>query len=332
MKALRYLGPNVLEVQDVSRPEPGAGEVLLRVGACGICGSDVHGYLGLTGRRTPPMTMGHEFSGTVAAVGEGVTRLQPGDRVAPYPVEFCGNCGFCSAGKTNLCADKRQYGVLTVDGAFAEYLCVREDLCFPIADGVSFAQASMMEPLAVAYHAVKTAGDLKGKRVLIVGAGTIGLLALLCCRIAEPKEILVSDLSAERRELALKLGADAAVDPVTEAEKLADVDVAFEAVGAGASVRSAMAALRIGGTAVWIGNNKPMIELNMQQVVTRELKIRGSFLYDMEDFGTVVDLINQGTLDVSGLISREIPLEDAPAAFRQLAEDPGGLIKVVVNP
>lgn len=332
MKALRYLGPNVLEVQDVSRPEPGAGEVLLRVGACGICGSDVHGYLGLTGRRTPPMTMGHEFSGTVAAVGEGVTRLQPGDRVAPYPVEFCGTCGFCSAGKTNLCADKRQYGVLTVDGAFAEYLCVREDLCFPIADGVSFAQASMMEPLAVAYHAVKTAGDLKGKRVLIVGAGTIGLLALLCCRIAEPKEILVSDLSAERRELALKLGADAAVDPVTEAEKLADVDVAFEAVGAGASVRSAMAALRIGGTAVWIGNNKPMIELNMQQVVTRELKIRGSFLYDMEDFGTVVDLINQGTLDVSGLISREIPLEDAPAAFRQLAEDPGGLIKVVVNP
>lgn len=332
MKALRYLGPNVLEAQDVSRPEPGAGEVLLRVGACGICGSDVHGYLGLTGRRTPPMTMGHEFSGTVAAVGEGVTRLQPGDRVAPYPVEFCGTCGFCSAGKTNLCADKRQYGVLTVDGAFAEYLCVREDLCFPIADGVSFAQASMMEPLAVAYHAVKTAGDLKGKRVLIVGAGTIGLLALLCCRIAEPKEILVSDLSAERRALALKLGADAAVDPVTEAEKLADVDVAFEAVGAGASVRSAMAALRIGGTAVWIGNNKPMIELNMQQVVTRELKIRGSFLYDMEDFGTVVDLINQGTLDVSGLISREIPLEDAPAAFRQLAEDPGGLIKVVVNP
>ena len=332
MKALRYLGPNVLEVQDVSRPEPGAGEVLLRVGACGICGSDVHGYLGLTGRRTPPMTMGHEFSATVAAVGEGVTRLQPGDRVAPYPVEFCGTCGFCSAGKTNLCADKRQYGVLTVDGAFAEYLCVREDLCFPIADGVSFAQASMMEPLAVAYHAVKTAGDLKGKRVLIVGAGTIGLLALLCCRIAEPKEILVSDLSAERRALALKLGADAAVDPVTEAEKLADVDVAFEAVGAGASVRSAMAALRIGGTAVWIGNNKPMIELNMQQVVTRELKIRGSFLYDMEDFGTVVDLINQGTIDVSGLISREIPLEDAPAAFRQLAEDPGGLIKVVVNP
>ena len=332
MKALRYLGPNELEIQEIMRPEPGVGEVLLRVGACGICGSDVHGYLGLTGRRTPPMTMGHEFSGTVEAVGEGVTRWKPGDRVAPYPVEFCGNCEFCAEGKTNLCAEKRQYGVLTVDGAFAEYICVREDLCFAIADGVTFAEASMMEPLAVARHAVRTAGELKGKRVLIVGAGTIGLLALLCCRIAEPKEILVSDLSEERRALALRLGADAVVDPVSEADKLKDVDVAFEAVGAGASVRSAMTALRIGGTAVWIGNNKPMIELNMQQIVTRELKILGSFLYDMEDFRTVVDLINKGTLSVSGLISREIPLQAAPDAFRQLAEDPGGLIKVVVNP
>lgn len=331
MKALRYLGPNVLEVQDVPRPEPAAGEVRIRVTACGICGSDVHGYLGLTGRRTPPMTMGHEFAGVVDAVGAGVKTLRPGDRVAPYPVDFCGECELCQSGNYHLCSHKRQFGVLTVDGAFAEYICVPERLCFRIADGVSDAQASLMEPLAVAYHAVRRAGDLQGKHVLIVGAGTIGLLVLQCCILQKPASITVSDLSDNRLAVAREMGASCTVNPL-RGGKAEQMDVAFEAVGAGASVRSAMESLRFGGMAVWIGNNKPMIELNMQQVVTRELRVYGSFLYSLEDFETVVGLINAGNINLSPLLSREISLEEAPDYFRQLAENPGDLIKVVVKP
>lgn len=332
MKALRYLGPNELKVMQVEKPQPAAGEVLIRVKSCGICGSDVHGYMGLTGRRTPPMTMGHEFSGVVETVGEGVQTLVPGDRVAPYPVDYCGSCAQCRAGKTNVCSSKRQFGVLSVDGAFADYICVPAHLCFKLTEKVSFEEASMMEPLAVAYHAVQMAGDLRGKRVMIVGAGTIGLLVLVCCLVQKPDFVLVSDLSEERLKLAKKMGADATYHPPGGEESPKDYDVAIEAVGAGPSVRSAMDSLRIGGKAIWVGNNKPMIEINMQQIVTRELSVQGSFLYDLGDFEAAVKLINEGIVDLSPMLSKTIGLEEAPEWFERLARDPGSLIKVVVNP
>jgi len=331
MRALRYLGPNMLELMEVEKPLPKAGEVLIRVKSCGICGSDVHGYLGLTGRRTPPMTMGHEFSGVVEEVGAGVTALKPGDRVAPYPVDYCGKCEQCLQGKTNVCSNKRQFGVLTVDGAFADYICVPAHLCFTLSESASYEEASMMEPLAVAYHAVQMAGDLRGKRVMIVGAGTIGLLVLACCLVQKPASVLVSDLSEARLELAKKMGADETYrSGAGDAPK--EYDVAFEAVGAGPSVRSAMDSLRIGGKAVWVGNNKPMIELNMQQVVTRELNVQGSFLYDLGDFEAAVKLINEGLVDLKPMLSKTICLEEAKEWFDRLAKDPGSLIKVVVNP
>ncbi len=331
MKALRYLGPNQLEVLEVEKPTPKANEVLLRVRACGICGSDVHGYLGITGRRIPPMTMGHEFVGEVAAVGENVTALSVGDRVCPYPVDYCGTCELCKKDMKHLCANKRQFGVLTVDGAFAEYIALPAHLCFPIADTVSFEVASLMEPLAVAYHAFLHAGDLNGKKVLIVGAGTIGLLVLACCRLQKPASVTVSDFSDARLQLAKEMGADFVCNPGKN-ESTNDIDVVFEAVGAAGSVKGAMDALAFGGTAVWIGNNKPIIDVNMQQIVTRELKIKGTFLYSLHDFETVVGLINDGKLEVSKLLSKTISLEEAPQYFKQLAENPGNLVKVVVAP
>ena len=332
MKALRYLGPSVLQLQDVEKPVPKVGEVLLRVKACGICGSDVHGYLGLTGRRTPPMTMGHEFAAQVEALGPGVTTLQVGDRVAPYPVDFCGQCDTCTSGNAHLCPQKRQFGVLTVDGAFAEYICVPAHLCFPIADGVSYQEASLMEPLAVACHAVNRMPDLAGKKVLIVGMGTIGLLVLQCCLLKKPEKIFVTDLSDSRLALAKAMGADVCCN-TDKGEKLPEqVDVAFEAVGAEGAVRSVMDALKFGGTAVWIGNNKPVIQVHMQQIVTRELQVKGSFLYSLEDFKTVVGLINEGKVCLKDLISAQTDLEGAAAYFKTLAENPGDLVKVVVNP
>ncbi|MGI6030723.1 MAG: zinc-dependent alcohol dehydrogenase [Eubacteriales bacterium] len=338
MKGIVYEGPNRLHYTDVPDVFPKAGEVKLRVKACGICGSDVHGYLGLTGRRLEPMMMGHEFAGEIMELGEGVTTAQVGDKVAVYPVEFCGECEMCRQGDVHLCLHKRAFGVLDVDGAFAEYICVPAKCCFPVAEDVSYGVGSLMEPLAVAYRGVGHAGDLTGKTVLLVGTGTIGLLALACVKMKNPAKIFVSDLSDNRLQVAKDMGADVVINPGKEDLKQVilehtsgkGVDVAFEAVGAASTVQQAMSALRFGGTAIWIGNNKKMIDINMQEIVTRELTVRGSFLYGFDEFKTVVDLLNQGKLNVKPLISKEIPLEEAITYFEKLAHDPGDLIKVVV--
>jgi L-iditol 2-dehydrogenase len=186
MKGIVYEGPNKMIYQDVPDVSPKQGEVKLRVKACGICGSDVHGYLGLTGRRLKPMMMGHEFAGEVVELGTGVSNRKIGDKVAVYPVDFCGECEMCKKGDVHLCLHKRAFGVLDVDGAFAEYICVPEKCCFTVKDNVPYAIGSLMEPLAVSYRGVGHAGDLSGKNVLLVGTGTIGLLALACVKIRIP--------------------------------------------------------------------------------------------------------------------------------------------------
>lgn len=339
MKAIVYEGPEQLEYKDVPEVKPAAGEVKIRVKACGICGSDVHGYLGLTGRRLEPMIMGHEFAGEIVETGEGVIKSLPGDRVAAYPVDFCGECKMCREGNVHLCMNKKAYGVLDVDGAFAEYICVPEKCCFPLQEVISYAVGSLMEPLAVAYRGVSHAGDLEGKNVLLVGTGTIGLLALACVKMKNPAKILVSDLSDSRLELAKKMGADILINPgreefkkkVLEETDGLGVDVAIEAVGAAPTVQQAMSALAFGGKAIWIGNNKPMIEINMQEIVTRELSVFGSFLYGYGEFKEVVELLNSGSLNVKPLISREIRLEQVPEYFEKLAHQPGELIKVVMT-
>jgi 2-desacetyl-2-hydroxyethyl bacteriochlorophyllide A dehydrogenase len=338
MKAIVYEGPNILNYKEVSDVSPKKLEVKIRVKACGICGSDVHGYLGLTGRRLEPMIMGHEFAGEVVELGEGVTQYQIGSKVAVYPVDFCGECEMCLQGDVHLCLNKRAFGVLDVDGAFAEYICVPEKSCFKVEETVPYAIGSLMEPLAVAYRGVGHAGDLTGKTVLLVGTGTIGLLALACVKMKNPAKIIVSDLSDNRLEVAKTMGADVVINPGKEnfKEIIANhtmgkgVDVAIEAVGAAPTVQQAMSALTFGGIAIWIGNNKQMIEINMQEIVTRELKVHGSFLYGYKEFETVVELLNSGKLNVAPLISEEITLSQAPEYFEKLAHTPGNLIKVVV--
>lgn len=339
MKAIIYEGPNQLSYKDVPDVLPKTGEVKLRVKACGICGSDVHGYLGITGRRTAPMIMGHEFAGEVVEVGEGVTNCRKGNRVAVYPVDFCGHCEMCKKGDVHLCHNKRAFGVLDVDGAFAEYICVPAKCCFQIDEKTEYTLASLVEPLAVAYRGVEHAGDLEGKNVLLVGTGTIGLLALACVKRKNPNKIFVSDLSDNRLQIAAQMGADILINPGKEdfKEKILKetngegVDVAIEAVGAAPTVQQAMSALSLGGTAIWIGNNKPMIEINMQEIVTRELSVHGSFLYGYEEFRKVIELMNKGEFHVTPLISKEISLEQTPEYFEKLAHSPGDLIKVVVT-
>ncbi|MCC8190837.1 MAG: galactitol-1-phosphate 5-dehydrogenase [Planctomycetes bacterium] len=340
MKALVYHGPGILRYEDVPDVQPAPGEVKIRPRAVGICGSDVHGYLGLTGRRTPPMIMGHEFAGVVEEVGAGVADFRPGDRVTAYPVWFCGECGPCGAGNVHLCDTRRQYGVLSENGAFADALSVPAKCCYKLADSVSFETGSLMEPLAVAYRAVGHAGRdrIAGKNVFLVGTGTIGLLALACVRLYDPASIIVSDLSDARLDIAKRMGATHVLNPGREDVREAvltltgcGADTAFEAVGAAVTVQQAMAALRPGGTAVWIGNNKPMIEVNMQEIVTRELTVLGSFLYNFEEFKTVVGLLNDGKIDAAPMLSHIAPMADGPAMFEKLHQDPGDWIKVVLT-
>lgn len=339
MKAIVYTAPGQLELKEMSQPQVGKGEVLIKVRACGICGSDVHGYLGLTGRRTAPMVMGHEFCGAIAGLGEDVGDLQVGQRVAVYPVDYCGQCQMCKKGDVHLCLNKRAFGVLDVDGAFAEYISVPAKCCFPIADAISDATASLMEPLAVAYRGVSHYESFEGKTVLLVGTGTIGLLALACVKMKKAAKIIVSDLSDNRLEVAKRMGADVVINPSQKdfdqcimAETNGEgVDVAIEAVGVEATVKQAMNALKISGQAIWIGNNSPTIAMNMQQVVTRELKVQGSFLYGLDEFKQVVALINEKKISADTLISQEISLDEVPEYFEKLAHAPGDLIKVIMT-
>lgn len=337
MKGIVYKGPEILNYEDVKDVSPKSNEVKIKVKACGICGSDVQGYLGRTGRRLAPMIMGHEFAGEIVEAGCDVTDRKIGERVSAYPVDFCGKCEMCKKGQVQLCLNKRAFGVLDVDGAFAEYICVPSKCCFPLEDDVPYTTGCLMEPLAVSYRGVNHAGNLKGKNVLLVGTGTIGLLALACVRMENPKKIFVSDLSDNRLKIASEMGADVVINPGKQDFKRTildqtdgkGVDVSIEAVGITPTVQQAMSALKLGGTAVWIGNNKPLIEVKMQEIVTRELKVQGSFLYGYDEFKTVVGLLNQKKLNVAPLISEEISLREVPEYFDKLAHNPGDLIKVV---
>ena len=338
MKAVVYEGPEIMTYKDVPDVFPKKNEVKLQVRACGICGSDVHGYLGITGRRIPPLIMGHEFSGEVVELGEGVTDLKVGDRVAAYPLDFCGECEMCKKGDVHLCLNKRAFGVLTVDGAFADYICVPAKVCFKLKDNVSYTVGSIMEPLAVSYRAVNHLGDIEGKSVLVVGAGTIGLLALACVKLKKPAKIYVSDMNEHRLEIAKQLGADVVLNPakVDVAEYIMKetdgkgIEGVVEAVGVTATTKQSIDVLAFGGAAVWIGISAQHIDVEMQKIVCRELKVQGTFLYGFEEFRTVVGYLNDGILNIEPIISKEITLEELPAMMETLHKNPGDLIKVTV--
>jgi len=327
MKALMYTAPRKLEVQDVPKPTVGTGEVLLQVLACGICGSDVHGYLGENGRRIPPMVMGHEFTAKVAETGSGCETLNIGDVVVVQPNVACFECDFCNAGRENLCPHKRVYGVFDFNGAMQEFLAVPERLCIKLPAGLDYKAGSLTESFAVSYSALKKAGDLSGKSILIIGAGTIGLLAMLAAKIQNPSQIAVCDLSDERLRLATEMGADVAEKPPFFDDK--QFDVTIEAVGIAPTANLAVKVAKHGGTAVWIGNNQRMIEVNMQDIVTREIKVCGTYIYNFREFGEALLLLED--LNLEQFLNKVIAVEEAADIFAQLAENADKYLKVIIN-
>ncbi len=343
MKALVLTAYNHLEIQDWPRPAIAADEVLLRVAACGICGSDIHGMDGSTGRRQPPIVMGHEAAGTIVEVGAEVCDWTAGDRLTFDSTIYCGRCWYCRRGEINLCDDRRVLGVSCGDyrrhGAFAEFVAVPQRVLYHVPDDVSFVHAALVEPLSIALHAVARSRVTIGDTAVVVGAGMIGLLVVQALRAAGCGRVYAVDLEPRRLEMAGRFGADEgfrsdASDVPTEVFRRTGgrgADLAVEAVGATATIQLAMASLRKGGLLTLVGNLAPKIEFPLQAAVTRELAINGSCA-SRGEYPTCLEMIASGRMQVAPLVSAVAPLKDGPQWFERLHRGGEGLLKVVLEP
>src|SRR5467141_1923399 len=342
MKVLLLSQYKHLEIAELPEPTPGPGEVLVRVAACGICGSDVHGYDGSSGRRIPPIVMGHEAAGRIAAVGSGVKGFAAGDRVTFDSTIYCGACGPCRRGEVNLCDSRQVLGVSCSDyrraGAFAEYVAVPSRIVYRLPDNLSFAEAAMLEAVAVAVHAVSLAQVSSSSTALVLGAGMIGLLVVQALRVAGCSRVLVADIDSSRLKLAQDVGATAVVtagaDLVAQVFELsggAGVDVAVEAVGRNETVGAATESVRKGGTVVLVGNISPEVTLPLQKVVTRQIRLQGSCA-SAGEYPQAMELLATGAIQVKSLITAIAPLDEGPQWFERLHAREPNLMKVVLTP
>jgi len=345
MKALLLSEYSHLAISDVAAPVPAPDELLVQVAACGICGSDVHGYDGSSGRRIPPIVMGHEAAGTVVSVGSDVKSFTPGDRVTFDSTVFCGVCDFCRAGDVNLCNDRQVIGVSCGEyrraGAFAEFLTVPERVAYHLPDELSFPDAAMLEAVSVALHGVAVS-EMKGdETVLVIGAGMIGLLLLQAARTTGYASacVYVSDVDATRLALASDLRADATFlatgsDLTAEIMKRTQgrgVDIVLEAVGRDETIATAIDCVRKGGTVVLVGNISPQVNLPLQKVVSRQIRLQGSCA-SAGEYPDAMDLIASGKIKVAPLITAIAPLADGPQWFERLHSREPNLMKIVLDP
>lgn len=343
MKALMLKEYNTLVYKDVPEPEFGPDDVLIEVKACGICGSDVHGSDGSTGRRIPPIIMGHEAAGVIADVGIHVSDFTVGDRVTFDSTIYCGVCYFCRRGLINLCDNRRVLGVSCDEyrqhGAYAEYVAVPWHILYRLPDRLEFEQASMVEPLSVAFHAVGRTPVSLNDTAVVVGAGIIGLLIIQTLRASGFGVIIAVDIDQGRLELAKKLGADRVLNPgsdniVQSVKNMTGnrgADSSFEAVGTTPAVQTAISVLRKGGSVALVGNLSPAVELELQTVVTREITLYGSCA-SCGEYPACLDMITRGAVNVDALISAVAPLAEGASWFRRLYDREPGLMKVILIP
>jgi len=334
MLTCRIYGAEDLRLEELPSPEVGPGQVLLKLGAGGICGSDLHYFLhGRVGSFVirEPLIPGHEVSGVVAKIGPGVTRVKEGDRVAINPSHACGTCKGCRAGRENLCGSMRFLGSASVfphvQGAFRELFVMGERQCIPVASSVPLGELAFAEPLSVALHAVNRGGNLLGKSVLITGAGTIGCLTAIAARLAGAARIVVTDVVDRPLAMAKEVGADAALradqlpkEPAELAGVLGEIDVAFEVAGHPAAVATCVAAVVRGGRVVQVGSLPgDGIHLLANQIMVREIDYVGTFRFGVE-FEWSVRFLSEGRVNIRPLLSGQYPLRDAVAAFRTAAD------------
>ena len=327
-----------LRIESATTPDVGPGEVLVRLGAGGICGSDLHYYFeGRNGSFVirEPLIPGHEASGVIAAVGAGVTRVRVGDKVAVSPSHACGRCEACRQGREQLCANMKFLGSASlfphVQGMFREYFVMGERQCYPVAGDVSLGELAFAEPLAVGLHAVNRAGDLLGKSVLITGAGTIGCLTVMAARLAGAAQVTVSDVLERPLAKAREAGADRVVRADRDASALVSpqFDVAFEVSGNFAALKSCVASAKKGARIVQVGTlpHEPL-PFVVNELMAKELDLCGAFRWGIE-FDWAVRYLATRRVDVRQLLTEQFPLQDAVKAF-ELAKDKNKSTKVQV--
>ena len=325
MQALMMTDFNKQEVVEIPIPTVDRPDgVLLQVKSAGVCGSDLHGYTGQSGRRTPPLIMGHEATADVVEVGQAVTNVAPGDRVAIYPLEYT--------------AEGRKLIGMDAPGAYAEYTTWPAGSLYPLPDHLSYEDGALAEPLAVTLHAVSLAPIRPYDTAFIAGAGPIGLLTLSILRQTGVSQIAVSDVSDSRLEYAQSLGADVVINPsrqdpregVNDFTEGKGVDIAFEAVGISPTCQQTIEVTRDNGTIIWIGNNHRNVEVDMQAIVTRELSVLGSYGMTLPDFKRSLQMLADGAMPTSQLINRRAAIDEGATLFDELLASPE-TIKCMIN-
>ena len=339
MKASYFLGKGSFEVRQAPELHPGPGEVVIKNMVCGVCGTDVHIFHGEPGSAdvNPPVVLGHEYSGEVVEVGEGVTALKPGDHVTVDPNIYCGECVYCRNGKKQLCETMQAVGV-TRDGGFGEYSLVPAAQAFKLGDSVPYEAGAMAEPVACCLHGIDLAGIKAGDRVCIVGGGAIGLIMLQLAKLSGASSLVLSEPNEKRRQVALSLGADAAIDPTApdansayEAALGDGADVVIECVGNNAAVKSAFQLAKKGATIVLFSVPKvdATFDLPLFDVYKKELTVKGSFV-NPDTHARAVALINSGKVRFDTIITHKFTLDQLPEAIAMQMSSES--IKVIVEP
>ena len=343
MKALVLKEYKQLALEEMPTPEIGPHDCLIAVRACGICGSDVHGFDGSSGRRIPPLVMGHEAAGVIASVGEQVTEFAAGQRVTFDSTVSCGRCRFCREGRINLCDNRKVLGVSCGEyrqhGAFADSVVVPSNIVYELPASLGFEEAAMIEAVSIAVHAANRTPISLGDTAVVVGSGMIGLLVVQTLRLAGCGQIIAVDLADNKLELAKELGADVGLNPKTcnvpdEVKRLTagrGADVALEVVGATVTINTAIDSLRKGGSLTLVGNLAPQVEMPLQKIVTRELTLYGSCASNGE-YPACIELLSRGAIKVRPLISALAPLEEGAQWFDRLYGGEEGLMKVILQP
>ncbi len=341
MKALTLEAYKQFRYGDSPDPQPVAGEVLVRVSACGICGSDVHGMDGSSGRRVPPIIMGHEAAGVIEAVAADVEGWAKGDRVTFDSTIYCGECGFCRDGRVNLCDNRRVLGVSPGEyrqhGAMAELVAVPARILYRLPDGLAFEEAAFVEPVSIALHGVGRLPITGGETAVVVGVGMIGLLVVQALKAKGAGRVIAVDLDPKKLAVARELGADECVvsgaGAGDEIQRLTGggADFALEVVGISPTVELAIASLRKGGHLALVGNLAPETTFPLQAVVTRELTLHGSCSCAGE-YPEALERIADGTIRVRPLISAVAPLVEGAEWFERLYKGEEDLLKVILQP
>jgi L-iditol 2-dehydrogenase len=343
LKALIHTKPYSFEYSDFPDPVAGDDDVLVRVKACGICGSDIHGFTGKTGRRIPPLIMGHEAAGIVEELGKNVRGFEKGDRVCFDSTVYCNKCEACRAGLFNRCDKRQVLGVSVPEfkrhGAFAEYVAVPSWIVSKIPDELSFVHAALLEPASIGTHAANRAPISNDDTVVVIGAGTIGLFILQAVRLRDAAKVIAVDINEFRLDIAKKLGADRLINPLmsnlpeTVLQETGDkgANVTLEAVGYAKTFTEAVSITRMGGYVVAVGNLEKKAEIDLQQLVAKEHTFIGSYASSGE-FSDCIKLVASGKINVEPLISDILPLEKGPDAFNRLLKAEENLLKIILEP